>query len=41
MVCDRSVNQDCSLFGSEFEDVYGQVGLAIHQGDCEAAWSAQ
>ena len=32
------IDQECPLFGDELEDVNGQVGSAVRQGNCEVTW---
>jgi len=32
MGCGRPVDQECSLLGSEYEDIYGEVGSTVRQG---------
>jgi len=36
-----SVDQEFSLLSGESQNVYGQVGPALHPGDSETSWGAR
>jgi len=36
--CGGPIDQEFSFLGNEHENVYGQVGLVVHQGNSEITW---